>query len=256
MGLSAFGTKLMSGVRQVETSTVVCATGAITGSGDLHATMTSALLGGGTEEVDVAVLLGDTTAEVAQKIVAALNLNADFLAHFVATFNGVDVITTAILPAANEAGQNLALAVDDATGMTAAPTSANTFAGIAYTEIADASNFGGPALSVDTVDTTSHDSTGGFEEVIPTILRTGELRMEINYEPDAATHDATTGILYRYLNSMLGAYQLRFPDAGHTEFTFNAYITSFEPGMPVAGKISAPVSFKIDGVPTLTDTWV
>ena len=256
MGISAFSTKLMSGVRQVETATVVCPTGAITGAGDIHATMTSALLVGGTEEIDVAVLLGDTTAEVAQKIVAALNLNADFNADFVATFDGVDVITTAILPAANEAAQNLALAVDDALGMTAAPTSANTFAGIVYTEIANAGNFAGPPLSVDVVDVTAHDSTGVFEEIVPTILRTGELRMEINYEPDAATHDATTGILYRYLNSMLGAYQLRFPDAGHTEFTFNAYVTSFDPGMPHAGKISAPVAFKIDGVPTLTDTWV
>lgn len=256
MGLSAFGTKLMSGQRQVETATVVCPTGAITTGGNINATMTSALLGGGTEVVAVAVLLGDTTAQVAQKIAAGLNLNADFNADFVATFDGVDVITTAILPAANEVAQNLALAVDDAIGMTAAPTSADTFDGIAYTEIANAGNFTGPAMSVDVVDVTSHDSTSGFEEVVPTILRTGELRMDINYEPDAATHDATTGILFRYLNSILGAYQLRFPDAGHTEFTFNAYVTSFEPGMPHAGKISAPVTFKIDGVPTLTDTWV
>ena len=56
-GLPAFGTKLMSGQRQVITATVVCPTGAITGAGDIHATMTSALLGGGTEVVDVAVLL-------------------------------------------------------------------------------------------------------------------------------------------------------------------------------------------------------
>jgi len=228
MGIAAFSTKLMSGQRQVETATVVCPTGAITTGGDIEATMTSAILGGGTEVVTVAVLLGDTTAQVAQKIVAALNLNADFLAHFVATFDGVDVITTAILPAANEVAQNLALAVvGPCAGMTAAPTSADTFDGIAYTEIANAGNFTGPALSVDVVDVTSHDSTSGFEEVVPTILRTGELRMDINYEPDDATHDATTGILFRYLNSILGAYQLRFPDAGHTEFTFNAYVTSF-----------------------------
>jgi len=256
MGIAAFSTKLMSGQRQVETSTVVCPTGAITTGGDIHATMTSALLAGGTEEVDVAVLLGDTTAIVAQKIAAALNLNADFLADFVATYNGVDVITTTILPAANEAGQNLALAVDTAVGMSAAPTSADTYAGIAYTEIARAGNFSGPALSVDVVDVTAHDSVGAFEEVIPTILRTGELRMEINYEPDHATHDATTGILYRYLQSMLGPYQLRWPDAGHTEYSFDAYVTSFDPSEPHAGKVSAPVAFKISGVPTLTDVWV
>jgi len=255
MGISAFGTKLMSGQRQVETATVVCATGAITGDGTIVATMTSALLGGGTEAITVNVVTGDTPSIVAQKTVAALNLNADFLADFVATYNGANVISTAIVPAANEAGQNLALALGTATGMTAAPTSTDTYAGIAYTEIAHASNFSGPALSADIVDMTSHDSTSSFEEVAPTVLRTGELRMDIYYAPNAGTHDASTGVLYRYLHSILGPYQLRFPDAGHTKFTFEAYVTAFDPGEPVAGAIKAAVAFKIDGVPTLTDTW-
>jgi hypothetical protein len=254
-GLAAFTTKLMSGQRQVETATVACPTGAITGSGNIDATMDSALLAGGTEVVAVAVLLGDTPQIVAQKIVAALNLNADFNADFIATVDGANVVTTTLLAAANEAGQNLGLAVDDAAGMTAAPTSTNTVAGIAYTEIANATAPVGPALSLDTEDTTTHDSTDGFEECVPTILRTGEMKLDINYDPDNATHDGSTGILYRHVNKLLGAYQLRFPDAGNTMFSFDAYVSSFEPSEPVDGKISAAVAFKVTGVPVLTDSY-
>lgn len=254
-GLASFGTKLMSGQRQVITATVSCPTGAITGAGDIHATMTSALLGGGTEVVDVAVLLGDTSAIVAQKVVAALNLNADFNADFIATIDGANVIVTALLPAANEAAMNLALEVVDATGMTDDTTSTATVAGIAYTEIANATTPVGPSMKVDIEDTTTHDSTGRFRECVPTIIRTGQMKLDINYDPDNATHDASTGILYRHANELLGAYQLRLPDAGHTMFSFDAYVSSFEPSEPVAGKITASVAFDITGVPTLTGTY-
>ncbi len=255
-GDAAFDTALFVGIRQIETNTVICPTGAITGSGDLHLTCTSALLGGGTEVIDVAVLITDTEIEVAAKIVAAANLNADYLDHFLAVQGGVDVIHTTLLPAANEGAQDFALAQDDATGLTADVASANTLAGAVLTEVARVSNFSGPSFSADTEDVTAHDTAApGWEEVIATILRTGELKLDIYYDPDGATHDATTGLIYKYENVILGYYQLRFPDAGKTEFTFDAYVIGFESTEPVGGALTAAVSLKITGVPSLTDTW-
>ena len=256
-GESAFGTKLMSGQRQVVTATVVCPTGAITGSGNIHAVMTMAALTGGTEQVVVAVLTADTSAIVAQKIAAGLNLNADFLGDAVAVADGPDIVVSAILAAADDATMNLDIHMDSGTGMTDDLTSVDTIDGIAFTEIARAGNFVGPALSADMIDVTAHDSGATpWEETIPTILRSGEIAMDINYDAGGATHDATTGILHRYLHSMLGAYQLRFPDVGHTQYSFDAYVTKFVPSEPVAGKVTAAVTFKIDGVPTLDDVYI
>jgi len=255
MGLAAFGTKLMSGQRQVVTATVVCPTGAITGSGNIHAVMTMAALTGGTEQVVVAVLITDTSAIVAQKIVAGLNLNADFLGDAVAMVDGPDIVVEAILPAANDATMNLDIHMDSGTGMTDDLTSIATVDGIAYTEIARMTAPAGPTLSLDLEDATCHDSPSGFEESVGTIIRSGVVAGDINYEPDHATHDATTGILHRYLHTMVGPYQLRFPDAGHTMFSFDALVTKFDPAMPVAGKVTAAVEFKINGVPTLTDSY-
>lgn len=254
-GSAAFGTVLNSGVAQIVTAVVVCPTGAITNAGDIHATMTSALLGGGTEIVDVAVLLADSTATVATKIANALNLNADFNADFVAVASGVNVIVTALVPAANEAGMNLAIeVVAPCAGMTDDTTSTATLAGQAYTPIVSVTNFGGLPLSVDTEDVTAHDSVGAWEEVVATIIRSGTLKLDINYDPDGATHAAATGLLYKLNNQLLTHYQLDFPDAGATRFSFVAYVTGFEPGAPVEGKLSATVSFKTDGVPTLNGT--
>jgi hypothetical protein len=44
---------------------------------------------------------------------------------------------------------------------------------------------------------------------------------------------------------------LRFPDIAATEWTFSGYVTKFEPGAPFEGKLTASVSIKLTGVPTL-----
>jgi len=255
-GDAAFDTALFFGIRQIETNTIVCPTGALTGSGNIEVTCTSALLVGGTEVVTVAVLDEDTEIEVAAKIVAGLNLNADYLADFIAVQAGVNVVHTTLLPAANEAGMDFAIAQTTATGLTADAASDNTLAGAVLTEVARVNNFGGPSFSSDQEDVTAHDTPApGWEETIVTILRSGTLKLDIWYDPDGATHDASTGLIYLWENQILAYMQLRFPDAGATEWTFDAYVTGFEEAGPVAGGLSASVSLKLTGVATLTDTW-
>ena len=55
------------------------------------------------------------------------------------------------------------------------------------TIIAQVQSIGGPGLSADTVDVTSHDSTGAWEEVVVSILRSGEITLDIVYDPANAT---------------------------------------------------------------------
>lgn len=112
--------------------------------------------------------------------------------------------------------------------------------------IAQVSNIGGPTLSADTVDVTTHDSTGGWEEVIVTILRTGEITLEIIYDP--AIHDV---LLTLYQSKADGDFELCFPDSGYTSFTFDAFITGFDPSMPVEDALKASVTLKLTGQPVL-----
>jgi len=121
------------------------------------------------------------------------------------------------------------------------------------TAIAKVTNISGPSLSVDTEDVTSHDSTDGWEEVVPTILRSGEITLELNYDPDGVTHYATanTGFLHAMINKTdVTDYTLVFPNAEEYSFA-HAFVVGFEPAMPVGGAITGSVTIKPSGVVTL-----
>ena len=118
---------------------------------------------------------------------------------------------------------------------------------------AQVTNISGPGLSLDTVDVTSHDSTGGWEEVVGTILRSGEITMDIVYDPANATHaNAGDGLLADLVSrTLVTTFHLVFSDAAATEWDFEAFVTGFEPSAPVDGALTAVVKFKISGQPTL-----
>ena len=122
----------------------------------------------------------------------------------------------------------------------------------AGTAIAQVQNISGPGLSLDTEDVTSHDSTGAWEEVVGTILRSGEVSLDIVYDPAAATHkNASGGLLADLVSRTANTYTIVFPDTASTEWVFSALVTGFEPDMPHDGALTASVSMKVTGQPTL-----
>jgi hypothetical protein len=120
-----------------------------------------------------------------------------------------------------------------------------------FTTIAEVTSIGGPDLSTDTEDGTHHGSSGGYEEVIATILRTGTVDLEIQYDPAGATHDAGTGLIYEWVQKTTTNYQLVFPDTASTTWTLPCKVVGFAPDAPVGGKLAASVTLKVDGEPTL-----
>lgn len=116
------------------------------------------------------------------------------------------------------------------------------------TPIAEVTNITGPGLSVDTIDVTSHDSADGYEELVAGIIRSGEVTLDLNFMPANATHKAlVTDLASRQANT----YSLVFPDTAQTTWSFSALVTGFSPGAPYDGKLSASVTLKLTGKPTL-----
>ena len=122
-----------------------------------------------------------------------------------------------------------------------------------WPSVAHITNVGGPALSLDTVDVTAHNSTGAWEEHVPTILRTGEVTLDINYNPAEVTHDATDGLPAVMKAKRLNDFEVVFPIpvVGGTTWAISAYVNKFEPGAPHDGKSSASVALEVTGEPTL-----
>jgi predicted secreted protein len=246
---SAFGTVLNMGVGdvQIETATVV---GTITEPGNVAVVVTAANMVETT--LAVPVLDNDTATLVAGRIRAFIIADAT-AAPIRALFNVSGATTAVILtrkiPMADDATLNIATATGSATGLTTEATSADTHAGETLGAVAYIQSLSGPGLSLDTEDVTTHDSSSAFEEVVATILRSGELSMDIVYDPNDATHDATTGLPAMMEARIPVGFSMVFPDT--TEWAFAAYVTGFEPGAPHDGALTAAVNLKLTGAPIL-----
>jgi predicted secreted protein len=120
-----------------------------------------------------------------------------------------------------------------------------TLTGTAAGLIGNITNFSGPGLSLDTVDVTAHDSTGAWEQLVPTIVRSGEVTFDINYNP--TTHAAAGGLLLKLINRVVDTWTIGGPMGA---WVFSGYVTGFEPSAPFDGKLSASVTIKPTGAVT------
>jgi len=122
------------GVLQVETATVIAAAGATT-AGDATVIVTATNLAGSPLTVSVPLLLTDNTASlVATKIRAALTANAAIASIFTVGGATANITLTAKIAIANDPTLNISIANGTCAGITAAPTSSNTTAGVLKTQ--------------------------------------------------------------------------------------------------------------------------
>lgn len=124
------------------------------------------------------------------------------------------------------------------------------------TELAQATNISGPNISVDMVDVSEHDGDN-WEEFVATILRSGNITVDIIYDPDEDTHtNATAGLMHDLVNRTKSVWNLVLPTTPVRYFSFEAYVAGFTPTAPVAGVLTASVTLKPTGAitPPLTTT--
>jgi predicted secreted protein len=120
------------------------------------------------------------------------------------------------------------------------------------TTVAQVTNISGPGLSLDTTDVTTHDSASGWEEVVGTILRSGEVSLDLEYDPNGATHkNASGGLLADLIAKTPQTYSIVFPTSPAVTWSFSALVTGFEPSAPADGALTAAVKLKLTGAPTL-----
>ena len=116
--------------------------------------------------------------------------------------------------------------------------------------IAEVRDVTGPSLQQSTAEVTNHSSPGRYREFLATVIDGGEVTFEIGYVPSEATHGvAAGGLLDDMENGNISAYSVTFPDT--TAWSFSAIVTGFEPSAPVDGALTANVTFKVAGQPTL-----
>lgn len=113
-----------------------------------------------------------------------------------------------------------------------------------FTAIANVTNIVPPNITRDTIDVTAHDSTEGWKEFIATLKDGGEVSIDVNYDP--SEHDT---FITDFGDSSATNYQITFPDT--TVWSFAAWLTGFAAGAPYDGKLTARLTFKVTGKPTV-----
>jgi hypothetical protein len=91
-----------------------------------------------------------------------------------------------------------------------------------------------------------------YREFIKDLKDGGDVTFDINYNPTDPTHNAATGLLSDFANNTtVDTWALQFPDVAATTWTFPGILTGFQAGAPHDGKLTASVTIKVAGKPTL-----
>lgn len=121
-------------------------------------------------------------------------------------------------------------------------------------EIAEVTNIGGPSMSAEVIDATHLRSPGMWREKIGGVKDAGELTFDLNFIIANATHNAATGMLSAFAGSTAPPtddYDIVFPDAAATVWSFRGFVSDFETGAEVDGKLEASLTVTLSGAPTL-----
>lgn len=110
-----------------------------------------------------------------------------------------------------------------------------------WTTIANIRSLDGPALTAEVIDSTCHDESIGYRSYIEGLRDSGDVTIEIAYDPAGATH----AWLHATGRGATKDYKITFPDTGSTTWSFSGIVTNFTPKAPVDGLMTADVTIKV-----------
>jgi predicted secreted protein len=124
-----------------------------------------------------------------------------------------------------------------------------------FMKIAQVKDISGPSMSRETIDVTNHQSPGGFSEFLASLADGGEVTFTVEYDPEDASHDQTTGLLFLMGLTTRRNWRLIFPvpavnSGEYVGYAFVGLVTGFSPSAAVKGSLTADVTIKVAGAIT------
>ena len=114
-----------------------------------------------------------------------------------------------------------------------------------FTALAQVLSINGISVSKDVLDATHMGSPERWEEIISSIKRTGEITVELNFDPDGTT---TTNCLADVASDAPRNFQFASPNED-VEWTIRCHCVGFEMGVPLDDKMTATATYKPTGKP-------
>jgi predicted secreted protein len=128
-------------------------------------------------------------------------------------------------------------------------TTGTTTSGI----LANVTNIGGLDGETETIDVTSHDSGSAYREKVASFIDAGQVTLDINFDPNAATHRATSGgILWLRDQRIICPWVVTFPGTPVHKVAFMGFVKSAGFEAPFDDKLSMSVTIETSGSATWT----
>ena len=119
--------------------------------------------------------------------------------------------------------------------------------------LTNVTNISGLDGETETIDVTSHDSASAYREKVASFIDAGQVQLDLNFNPNEATHRATTGgILYLRDQRTIVPWKLKFPGSPSHSVSFQGFVKSAPLDLPFDDKQSASVTIELTGSATWT----
>ena len=119
--------------------------------------------------------------------------------------------------------------------------------------IANVKGISGPSLTRDLADVTNLNSPNGFEESLPTILRTGDVTFSLSFDPDNGEH---LNLRDDVVSATGRNFEVVFPPTAASgtiqTHSFTAFVTNYTNQIELASEITAEVTLKPTSTITVT----
>ena len=127
----------------------------------------------------------------------------------------------------------------------------STDSGGPYTDVAETLNISGPNIQNDMIEVTNDDSPNGYEEIIPSIKRGGEVTLSLIYKATVASVQA---MQQAAINQTLYYWRILEADNSGYGAQFQAYVTAFSINERAPGDaVRASLTLRITGAVTFDD---
>jgi predicted secreted protein len=120
-----------------------------------------------------------------------------------------------------------------------------------FVTIAEVLDVDGPGFAADPVEATHQLSPSNWMEFIPGLKDGGEVGFDIQLNPTDPTHDLASGVLGFFNDQTVRNWRIVLPDPATTTWTLPAFVSGYEPSLPVEDKMTAAITLKVAGAPTL-----
>jgi len=118
------------------------------------------------------------------------------------------------------------------------------------TTLTNVTNISGLDGETESIDVTSHDSSGAYREMVASFISPGEVSLDVNFDPTSATHKAASGgIMWLRDQRLIVPWEVKFPQIGAniTKVSFQAFVKNTTVDAPYDDKLGMSVTLQQTG---------